>query len=257
MAKVRDILLKIEEFASLDLQEEYDNSGLIIGDYEKEVNAVLITMDVTLEVIEEAIDKGCGLIVSHHPLIFQPIKYITLDTLQGEIIISAIKNDIAIYAAHTNVDNADENIAREFMNLLNIENLCPMIDSPAMKASLEKPCTFKELIDKVKEITGDTNIKSIGSLDDIVEEISFANGANGGDKELLVQAGAVSDVFITSEIKYHLAIMAKQLGLNVIECGHFESEREFFNLISRKLSGNIEGVKIINSASSVSPYNAH
>lgn len=255
MTKVKDIINIIEDFAPLDFQEEYDNCGLTIGDREREVQSVLIALDITFEVVREAIDKGCQMIISHHPVIFNPIKSITTDTFQGETLLELIKNDISVYSAHTNVDNADENIAREFMYTLGVENICPIIDSCGMTASMIKPLTFLELIEKVKVASGDNNIRSIGILDDIVEEICFANGANGSNEDLLVRAGSIADVFITSELKYHLAVKAKEIGLNIIEIGHYESEREFVNLMNRKLKDSNIDVSITNSEISVSPYN--
>lgn len=252
--KVKDIIGVIEDFAPLSLQEEYDNSGLIIGDREQSVSTVIITIDVTDEVVNEAIEKGAELIISHHPLIFNPIRTINTDNLQGELLIKIIRNNVSIYAAHTNVDKADENIARELGEKLNLEDLCPLADQPAIYGSLHKPCTFAELISKVSAVTGDTTVKSIGNYDDVVEEICIANGACGNDENLLVQAGTVCDAFITSEVKYHIALKAKQMGINVIEIGHYESEKEFINLIYGKLEKNKE-IKVVRSDNGISPYN--
>jgi dinuclear metal center YbgI/SA1388 family protein len=104
--KINKIAECIEQFAPLSLQEAYDNCGLIIGEKDKEVNKGLICVDVTEEIIEEAIKKGCDLIIAHHPLIFgNGIKKIGDASMQERIIRKAIKNDIAVYAAHTNLDN--------------------------------------------------------------------------------------------------------------------------------------------------------
>lgn len=253
--KINDIIGVIEDFAPLDLQEEYDNSGLVIGDREKEVVKVLIAVDVTEDVVDEAIREGAGLIISHHPIIFNPIRYITTDDLRGELLLKIIRNDIAVYAAHTNVDNADESIAREFLEGLDAENICPMVDCSGIYGSLSKPLTFGQLIEKIRAYTGDSNIKTIGNFEDIVEEISFLNGANGNSEDLLVQAGSLSDVMITSEVRYHIASMAKQLDINIIELGHFESEKCFMELICRKLKEKIKAAEILISKESKSPYN--
>lgn len=255
MTKVKDIINIIEEFAPLYLQEEFDNSGFAVGDRDMQVSGVLIALDINDEVIEEAIDNGINMIVIHHPVIFNPIKSVTTDTLQGELIIKAIKNDIAIYSAHTNVDNTDENIAREFINLLDTVDISPVAESCAIRATLKNEMTLNELVLKIKSLTEDSNIKYIGESDELVKEIVFANGANGSNYELLINSGVTSDVLITSELKYHIALSARQLGINVIECGHYESEREFNSLLKRKLTEGVEGVRIIISNKQSSPYN--
>ncbi|MGI6701395.1 MAG: Nif3-like dinuclear metal center hexameric protein [Christensenellales bacterium] len=252
--RINDALKVIEEYAPLSYQEEYDNSGLIVGDRNAELTGILITLDITAKTVDEAVNAGANLIISHHPLIFHPIKYITTDDLRGEIIIKLIANGISAYAAHTNVDNTDENIALEFMSGLNVKDICPLADCYGMKASLVKPLQFIELIEIIKSHTGDNNIKSIGNLTDIVEEISVLNGAGGSDEEFIIRCGATSDVLITSELKHHIAILAAELDLAVIEIGHFESEKSFLELIHRKLTEKLDGIKIVKSEIK-SPYN--
>lgn len=102
---VSEITFLIEEVAPLSLQEDYDNAGLLLGNSSMEVSGVLISLDITEPVIDEAIQKGCNLIISHHPLIFKGLKKITGQNYIQRCVIKAIKNDIAIYAAHTNIDN--------------------------------------------------------------------------------------------------------------------------------------------------------
>ena len=105
--KIQDIIKPLEELAPLHLQESYDNAGLLIGNPQGEVKKVLITLDVTESVLNEAIDKNCGLIVAHHPLIFKGLKSITGRNATERIVEIAIRRDIAIYAIHTNLDNVD------------------------------------------------------------------------------------------------------------------------------------------------------
>lgn len=102
---VKDVTKYLEKIAPLHLQEGYDNSGLQVGDLNSEINGVLISLDVTLEVIDDAINKKCNMIVAHHPVIFGELKNISNGHLTGDVIIKAIKNNITIYAIHTNLDN--------------------------------------------------------------------------------------------------------------------------------------------------------
>ena len=102
---VKDVTKYLEKIAPLHLQEGYDNSGLQVGDLNSEINGVLISLDVTLEVVDDAINKKCNMIVAHHPVIFGELKNISNGYLTGDVIIKAIKNNITIYAIHTNLDN--------------------------------------------------------------------------------------------------------------------------------------------------------
>ena len=106
MVRIKDIANALEMFAPLPLQDGFDNAGLQIGLTEAEVAGVLLCLDVTEAVVEEAIASGCNLIVSHHPLIFSPLKRITGSNYIERCVIKALANGIAIYSAHTNIDNA-------------------------------------------------------------------------------------------------------------------------------------------------------
>ena len=126
--KIKNVTDYLEEIAPLHLQESYDNSGLIIGNLENTIDGCLITLDCTEEVVEEAISKKCNLIIAHHPIVFNPIKKIIGNNYVERIIIKAIKNDIAIYAIHTNLDNVYNGVnskIAEKLGLINCEILLP------------------------------------------------------------------------------------------------------------------------------------
>jgi dinuclear metal center YbgI/SA1388 family protein len=120
MPSIKDAIVAIEQFAPLIYQESYDNSGLIVGDRNANLLGVIISLDVTELVLEEAISKGCNLVVCHHPIIFSGLKKITGNTYVERIIIKAIKNDIAIYAAHTNLDNAFKGVNAKIAHKLGL-----------------------------------------------------------------------------------------------------------------------------------------
>jgi dinuclear metal center YbgI/SA1388 family protein len=132
MPSIKDAIVAIEQFAPLIYQENYDNSGLIVGDRKVAVKGIIISLDVTEQVVEEAIDKGCNLIVCHHPIIFSGLKKITGNTYVERVIIKAIKNDIAIYSAHTNLDNVYNGVnakISEKLCLTQIEILAPVTNT--------------------------------------------------------------------------------------------------------------------------------
>ncbi|MCD7977103.1 MAG: Nif3-like dinuclear metal center hexameric protein [Tannerellaceae bacterium] len=139
MLKIKDIIKEIERFAPLPLQESYDNSGVQAGDVNQVATAALICLDVTEEVIDEAIDTDCNLIISHHPLVFKPFKSLTGKTYIERCMIKACKHDLVIYSAHTNLDNAPDGVSFQLAELLGLQNV--RILSP-QKNSLLKLVTF-------------------------------------------------------------------------------------------------------------------
>ena len=164
MARVKDITLILEEFAPLSLQESYDNSGLIIGNPEMEVDGVLLVTDCIQEVLDEAIEKGANLIITHHPLIFNGLKSITGKNSVEKIIIQAIKNNIAIYASHTNIDSVIGGVNSKIADLIGLEN--QEILSP-IKGNLKKLITFipKDHLDNVRQQIFSTGAGHIGNYD--------------------------------------------------------------------------------------------
>jgi dinuclear metal center YbgI/SA1388 family protein len=164
MPTLKDIANFIENFAPLGLQESYDNAGLITGDMNSEITTVLVSLDVTEKVVEEAIQKKAQLIVAHHPIVFSGLKKITGKTYVERTIIKAIKNDIAIYAAHTNLDSVEAGVNRKICDKLGLEN-CKILQ-PAT-GQLKKLVTFVPLekTDEVREAVFAAGAGNIGNYD--------------------------------------------------------------------------------------------
>lgn len=139
MVRVRDILKEIEQYAPLPLQEDFDNAGVQVGDVNQPATGVLLCVDVTEEVIDEAIELECNLIVSHHPLAFKPFKSLTGSTYIERCMMKACKFDIVVYAAHTNLDNAMGGLNYKLAEMIGLQNV--RILSP-QKSSLLKLVTF-------------------------------------------------------------------------------------------------------------------
>jgi len=161
---LKDIKKLFEEIAPLPLQESYDNSGLLVGDENTMISAALVTLDVTEEVVAEAAAKGCDLIIAHHPAIFGNLKRVTASDTTGRIIMEAIRNGIAIYASHTNLDNVPEGVNKALCDKLDITGM--QILKP-MKAMLQKLVTFCPVqhADKVREAIFMAGAGQIGNYD--------------------------------------------------------------------------------------------
>lgn len=164
MAKLSEITRFFETLAPLSLQESYDNAGLLTGDLNLEITSVLVTLDATEEVIEEAIAKKAQLVVAHHPIIFSGLKKITGKNYVERTIIKAIKNDIAIYAAHTNLDSVTGGVNSKICQKLGLEN-CTVLQPVA--GQLKKLVTFipEAHTDKVREALFAAGAGNIGNYD--------------------------------------------------------------------------------------------
>ena len=197
--KLSEIISVIESFAPLAYQEAYDNAGLLLGSENMEIKKALITIDVTEEVINEAINVKANLIISHHPVIFNEIKKITGKTYTERIIIKAIRDNMAIYAAHTNLDNVMEGVNYKICQKLDLDNL--RILSP-VKGELRKIVTFVPLdhADKVRLAIFNAGAGQIGNYEQCSYNLE-GFGTFKGSEETNPYAGEKGKLHIEKEIR--------------------------------------------------------
>ena len=162
--KIKEIITELEQFAPLTLQESYDNAGLLIGDAANDCTGALITLDVTENVLEEAISKKLNLIISHHPLIFGGLKKITGTNATERITMKAIKNDIAIYAIHTNLDNVIDGVNAMICEKIGLKQIKPL--APGQK-QLRKLITYCPVdhAEKIRDAIFEAGAGHIGNYD--------------------------------------------------------------------------------------------
>lgn len=228
MLKVKDIAKVIEDFAPKGLQESYDNTGLQVGDPEMGVTAALLCLDVTEEVLDEAIERHCNLIVSHHPLLFKGLKEVTGRTATERIVIQAIQKNIAIYSAHTNLDSAWEGVSHEIAHMLNIHNLTVLEPKPGDNSvglgiiGDVQPTPKIEFLRNIKEAFKVKCLRySAQSPQLVVRKVAVCGGAGASLIADAISAGA--DIIVTGDVKYH---DFTSFGLDIIiaDIGHYESE---------------------------------
>ena len=237
MVKVKDIAETIEDFAPKNLQESYDNAGLQVGDPESAVTAVLLCLDVTEEVLREAKDRECNMIVSHHPLIFRGIKSLTGADATQRLVIEALKNNIAVYSAHTNLDSVWDGVSHEIARRLNIKDLEVLEPQPLNpKAGLGvvgniKPLPKIEFLRKVKDTFKVAALRySAQSPSVVVRRVAVCGGAGASLISSAVKAKA--DILVTGDVKYH---DFTSFGSEIIiaDIGHYESELCSREILSR------------------------
>lgn len=230
MTKVLDIGNEIEKVAPKFLKEDYDNVGLMVGDEEKEVEKVLLALDCTKEVIEEAVELNAQLIISHHPLLFKKPKSITAGDLQGDKIIKLIQKDIALYSCHTNLDSTKDGINDILVSILGYNSYkiieptefknCPGAGTGRL-IKFEEEISLDEIIQNVKN---KLNIKSMRVVrgNNKIKTLAIINGSGGDYFYKAKSLGA--ECIISGDITYHFASDFKEMGISIIDAGHFSTE---------------------------------
>ncbi len=229
MAKCKDIMAAMEEIAPVRLAYSWDNPGLMTGDREAEVKKVLVSLDIDDNVITEAVNKGANLIVTHHPMIFRPIKSVTAKDKTGRYLMRLIKNDIAVFSAHTNLDMSNMGTNAELAKLLglrDVEFLMPSEDgvhAMGRVGSLPEKMSVEDFGSLVKEKLGLNKIV-ISKAGDTVSKIGLCTG-HGGDKEFLLAAlNKGCDGYVTGDVGYHEAQEALAMGISLFDGTHYGTE---------------------------------
>ncbi|EOR26166.1 hypothetical protein A500_08873 [Clostridium sartagoforme AAU1] len=260
MKKIKDIIRIMEEFAPKTLKEDFDNVGLMVGDRNKEVKKILLALDCTLDVIKEAKEKSVDLIITHHPLIFRKPSSITTDTLIGKKIIELIKNDISLYSSHTNLDSAENGLNETIVNLLGYStnelievNKMARNDNEGLGriVRLEDFIKLEDLIEDIKEKLNVKSLKVVKGCEK-VKNIAIINGSGSDFFEKAYKKGA--DCIITGDTTYHYASDYKELGVSIIDTGHFSSEWIVFLQVINKLTDKLQDIEILISTKSEDPY---
>lgn len=232
---VGDIARAIERFAPRSLQESYDNAGLQVGEPDMAVSAILICLDVTEEILNEAEHRHCNMIVSHHPLIFRGLKAITGANATQRIAMEAIRRNIAIYSAHTNLDSVRDGVSWEMANMLELSDtqvLSPRPDGSGLGViGTVSPTPSLEFLRRVKDTF---NVKALRysaqSPQLVVRRVAMCGGSGASFIEDAINAGA--DIYITGDVKYH-DFTSYALDILIADIGHFESERCSARIFSR------------------------
>ena len=252
--KIKDITSLIESVAPLETQLGFDNSGMLVGDKDEEVTKVLVTLDVTLEAVDRAIEVGANLIVSHHPIIFYPLHSILADDVTGYILMRAIRAGISIYASHTNFDNARGGLTDSILAEFNVIESSVLDEDGTGRVALIGPTRLSDIVARLRELTGDDTMRVSGDMDRLITKFAIINGAGGRDERLehtLVEKGV--ELFVTGEVKHSFALLLKARGIALIDIEHYHAEKIFNEKMSALIGASGARIVIFNDTN---PYNS-
>lgn len=246
--KAREIFDAIEQYAPLHYQEDYDNAGLQVGDADAEVTGVLLCTDVTPAVLDEAIERDYNVVISHHPLIFHGLKKIAGRTEVERMVATAIKHDITVYSAHTNMDNTPAiGVSFKMAEKLGLTDVEVLEANNSGDGSEPHgsgvvgniaPTRAIDLMQRVRKVFDVKALRYSGNGDAMVTRVALCGGAGSFLMNKAIAAGA--QIFFTGDMKYH-DFMGHEHEIVLADMGHYESEqftKEIFYDIIQKKSPN-------------------
>jgi len=244
---VREIYEIIHGLAPFDTQEEWDNSGLLVGSRSGEVTCVLFALDATLPVILEAEKCGAELIVTHHPLMLSARRRLTDEDYEGRVLQRLIRSGISLIAAHTSLDRAPGGMNDTLAQTIGLQNIEG--EGFIRAGDLPFPMSAAAFAEQLRLKLGDA-VRLMGPEHAVVHRAGLCTGSGGGEWEEAARLGC--DAFISGEIKHHLAIAMAGSGIAAFECGHFATELPGLLALAETLQTSLNPlqckVRIIRSA---------
>jgi dinuclear metal center YbgI/SA1388 family protein len=231
MMILKDVMAVLDTIAPFEAAEEWDNVGLMVGDLESPINSVLVALDPSLEVIHTAKEAGIDLILTHHPLIFQPIARIDLQDVIAKKIAMLILTRINLISMHTNLDKAPGGVADELAKRLALNDVS--VNGSMRVGSISMPATLNNWITALR-------VRS-ARLVDTGRDVSMVAVCPGSGMEYWKHALSLGcDTFVTGDVRYH----AKEAGMNVVDLGHFGTEEIIVTPLAERLKQELKGVAV-------------
>ena len=247
--KIIDVINILESKFPKSLKESWDNVGLLAGDENSEVRKILVTLDVTLDVIDEAIEKGANLIISHHPLMLRPVNDVVENKVIGKKLRKLIKSDISVYSMHTNLDISVDGLNDYVAEILEFRDVKPILDKedmlPARLCSVKEGIKIKDLAIFVKEKLGIDIIRYVSCDDEkIINKLVLCTGSGKSFIDLVKNYNA--DCLLTGDITYHTYLDAYEDDICVIDASHYYTEVVVIDLLENFLKDKVD-IEIIKS----------
>ncbi len=238
---VYDIYHAIDAFAPFQTQEKWDNSGLLVGGHRQAVNKVLVTLDISCNALLKAEQEKCDVIVSHHPVIFSPLKTIGSESVVYEL----CRQGIAAICCHTPLDIADgglnDLLTDRLRSVLDIEEILPLMpDEPGRILRLKQAMSCTELAKAAKTALGCTSVRCSGEV--MVNRLGICTGSGAS---LLEEVEGKCDCLLTGDVKHDRWYKAQELGMGLIDCGHYHTEILMVPYVAQKLRETLPELEVI------------
>ncbi len=237
---LKDVLTLLEKIAPFSLSEDWDNSGIQVGDPSLKIRKILIALDPTMEAVHFASEMDAQLLLTHHPLIFKPIQHLEFNQYPGNVICEAIKNRLAVVSVHTNLDIAKggiNDILAELLHLQRVEVLqsgdYPSGAGLGRIGDFAKPYSLSDVVDIVQKTFRVDTLRVVFGKSSRICRVAIIGGSGANFIVLAHKMGA--DLLITGDVNHHNALDAKAYGINLIDPGHFFTEKIAFDIFAGSL----------------------
>lgn len=249
--RLKEFLEKIDILCPFALQEDWDNSGLQVGDPDATVDRALLAFDFSEEVLAEAVTKNAQLIISHHPFFFQGLKRVDLTTAKGHMLAGLLKHEIALVSCHTSLDKVSYGVSAVLGNQLGLKETAILLPEGehvgfGVIGSLAKEMTLEDFIATVKNNLHLEAVRFTGDVKALVRRVAALGGAGAEFMAAAKEQGA--DVYVSADFKYHDAQAAAELGLPIIDGGHFGTEAAVMAAFGEKLAAAIPEISFLLSS---------
>jgi len=258
MPSVSEVCEYLEQLAPVELAEDWDNVGLLVGRGSNVVQRILTCLTLTADVAAEAIAGDVQMIVSHHPVLFRGSKTISDACVEGRMLLDLIEAGVAVYSAHTRFDSAQQGVNQrlaEGFGLTDIDVIRKSERLPALGSGrmgrLALPTTLSDFLGVVRETCAASYLEYCGESEASVERVAIACGSAAEFLDEAIAAGC--DTFVTGEARFHSALEARSRGINLILVGHYSSERPAMEWLAEDLAQNFPDVTCIPSHSESDP----
>jgi len=247
-----EIIKYFESKYPKDLAYEWDNVGVQVGTLNMKAKSVLISLDLTKDVVKEAIQLKANMILTHHPMMFKPMDKIIFDSPKGWIVKNLIKHNITVYSAHTNYDLAEGGMNDTMADALKIKNpkMLDLNDEIGRYGDIDA-MTFDAFIAFVKKHLKLEDVKVIGNQNRKVQTVGISGGS--GSKHMYEAKKAGCDVYLTGDVTYHTALDAIAVGLTIVDIGH-HAEKIFVPTIKEELEKVFPDIRFIASKIDTNPF---
>ncbi len=245
--EIEELCMILNTISPENLSETWDHSGIQLKTGLKHIATILVSLDITEEVIDEAVLCKADMIITHHPLIFSELYKIDNNTVIGSSIIKLIKANISVYASHTAFDNAKDGNNDYLAKLLGCDSVIFLNEGAEEENSsklgricrLDSPITLTEMAKKIKKVLSiEAPLNCVGNPQSLVQKVAICTGAGADLIDYAKAAGC--DLFITGDVRYHDAQRAKGIGLALIDAGHYHTEKIFIKNMANQLRDKIK-----------------